>query len=380
MSTVSAAQQEFDFWEFVNAVMYSATIISVRQQASLLWTVSKGDLDADQSCAQCGAPGIQLIPLQHDMEPPMSDWFRSVPYSLEAAAYAARFQLESMASQIRSLKARHQQQRAYIERLKRENAELEQLVAQLSGQHGVYDNQEPSSFINSNGKRPLFDPRQTNTSSPHSVIGVNRLTIPPDQQPPHLSSRTRDGQTYPSSSNRSDDIAPAQQRPRSSKFAQQYAFIPSARPPTHQSSRRPSEQNPQFQERPEPQATNKSLSMMPPPSATRLSGPQSNGKPPLSQPRNMTPLHSSRLDVAASKFYNQNLSVPSTSSGNANHRFSSTNNGKRFVPSAPTHASERLGTGIGRLPIGQNSMPVDSRAAPRSFPGGSGQRVPFVPR
>ncbi|KAK1228402.1 hypothetical protein PQX77_008539 [Marasmius sp. AFHP31] len=54
----------------------------------------------------------------------MSEWFRSVPYMLDAAAYAAKFQQESMAAQIRLLKARHHQQRLYIDKLKREIAEL----------------------------------------------------------------------------------------------------------------------------------------------------------------------------------------------------------------------------------------------------------------
>ncbi|KAL0071331.1 hypothetical protein AAF712_001187 [Marasmius tenuissimus] len=54
----------------------------------------------------------------------MSEWFRSVPYMLDAAAYAAKFQQESMAAQIRLLKTRHHQQRLYIDKLKREIAEL----------------------------------------------------------------------------------------------------------------------------------------------------------------------------------------------------------------------------------------------------------------
>jgi hypothetical protein len=65
-------------------------------------------LDPDQSCAHCGTQNIQLLPLQRDvsispflicispqdelfkMEPPMSDWFRSIPLSLDALASAAK--------------------------------------------------------------------------------------------------------------------------------------------------------------------------------------------------------------------------------------------------------------------------------------------------
>jgi hypothetical protein len=75
----------------------------------------------------------------------MSDWFRSVPHALDAIAYAAKvylcctclvidlmsriqFQQQSMASQIQHYKARHQQQRGYIDKLRREIVDLKKYV------------------------------------------------------------------------------------------------------------------------------------------------------------------------------------------------------------------------------------------------------------
>lgn len=79
------------------------------------------------------------------MDAPMSDWFRSIPHALDTVAYAAKvytifnarrrdasdwdqFQQETMAFQIRYYKAKQQQQRGIIDRLKRETAELKKSV------------------------------------------------------------------------------------------------------------------------------------------------------------------------------------------------------------------------------------------------------------
>ncbi|KAK7467248.1 hypothetical protein VKT23_004305 [Stygiomarasmius scandens] len=220
---------EFDFWEFVACAKCQLPFASGSTVPFWLTecghTVCNNHLNADQSCSVCASPDIQVIPLQQEMDAPMSEWFRSVPHILDAAAFAAKFQQESMASQIRTLKARHQQQRSYTERLKKENAELrhgsrtvEMLMAQLSDQ-APYDNQEPSSIVNSNGKRPLIDSAHrppSTSSSPHSAIGTNRLTIPAGQQPPHLSSNRTTDQTH----SYQEELSLVHQRPGSSKFTQ----------------------------------------------------------------------------------------------------------------------------------------------------------------
>lgn len=81
-----------------------------------------------------------------------------------------QFQQDSMAAQIRYYRARHQQQRAYIEKLKREMAELKRANQYLSGEISPYqqgvdssqqqiyrrrDEQEPSENLNTHGKRPM---------------------------------------------------------------------------------------------------------------------------------------------------------------------------------------------------------------------------------
>ncbi|KAG5729457.1 hypothetical protein E4T56_gene4824, partial [Termitomyces sp. T112] len=42
------------------------------------------------SCSICGSPGIQLVPLQREMEAPMSEWFQSIPIALDSIANATK--------------------------------------------------------------------------------------------------------------------------------------------------------------------------------------------------------------------------------------------------------------------------------------------------
>lgn len=136
------------------------------------------------------------------MDPPMSDWFKSAPYALDTIAYSIKFQQESMASQIRYYKSKYHQQRMYIEKIRHENAQLKQQVEMLSMQlqrmNGGYYPEEPSQTVNSNGKRRMVESQRTSSPrSAHTPLGPNRLTLPPGQQPPHLSSKTSPEQTYP---------------------------------------------------------------------------------------------------------------------------------------------------------------------------------------
>ncbi len=82
------------------------------------------------------------------MEAPMSEWFQSLPRALDAVAFAAKvqkndlfvsqlrdelsiylqFQQDSLASQLRYYRSRHQQFRQVIDRLKREVSELKKYL------------------------------------------------------------------------------------------------------------------------------------------------------------------------------------------------------------------------------------------------------------
>ncbi|KAF4614869.1 hypothetical protein D9613_002707 [Agrocybe pediades] len=194
------------------------------------------------------------------MDAPMSEWFQSIPLSLDAIAYAAKFQQEAMASQIRYHRLRHQQLRQLVERLKQEIAELKRNQPEQRHQHvgmsRTQDN-EVSDHLNVNGKREMlythqFDQsyRKTRTdSSPRSIttpIGPDRLTLLPGQQLPELSTHKqqeqrkyshspvymRDGQSrgyqngmsVGQSSNRVPERP--ESRPTSSLPLQQYAFSP----------------------------------------------------------------------------------------------------------------------------------------------------------
>ncbi|KAF8911973.1 hypothetical protein CPB84DRAFT_1700932 [Gymnopilus junonius] len=174
--------------------------------------VCNNHLNRDQSCSQCGAQEIQLAPLQQEMELPMSEWFRSIPIALDSIAFAAKFQQEAMASQVRYHKARHQQLRQLVERFKRELSDIQRCTRIVS-----YDilqseteqyrlrfgplnsSDDPSSIPNSNGKRQMMamqqfeqaNRRSRTDSSPRTIttlLGPDRLTLLPGQQHPELSS------------------------------------------------------------------------------------------------------------------------------------------------------------------------------------------------
>ncbi|KAG7092544.1 hypothetical protein E1B28_008894 [Marasmius oreades] len=241
---MATAPTEFDFWQFVSCAKCQLTFLSGPDTVANVpfWLTECGHvicnnhLKSDRSCAQCGAQGIQFLPLQREMDPPMSDWFRSVPHMLDAAAYATKFQQEAMAAQIRILKARHHQQRLYIDKLKREIVELQRMNELLQRQfHPDYAHsglveygEEPSSFVNPNGKRSMGssvkDNRSSTTSSPRRMttpVGMNRLTLPLGQRPPHLSSKQGDLRDL------SDTNDSQQRKPGSSRFQQEYSYDPS---------------------------------------------------------------------------------------------------------------------------------------------------------
>ncbi|KAF8212100.1 hypothetical protein K438DRAFT_1567234 [Mycena galopus ATCC 62051] len=241
MSNISAAPAEFDFWEFVSCSRCQLPFASGSGATVPFWLTECGHvvcnthLNIDQSCVQCGMANIQLVPLQRDMEAPMSDWFQSIPHALDTVAYAAKFQQETMAFQIRHYKARQQQHRSLIDRLKREVAELKKVNDILAHENAQFRQHlgyqygegepEPSEDLNQNGKRPINDadqyrPRTSSSRSTVTPLGPNRLTLPPGQHPPSLSSNPPED---PALRSHSHSRAPPKgglvsQRPGSSRF------------------------------------------------------------------------------------------------------------------------------------------------------------------
>ncbi|KAG2020085.1 hypothetical protein CC2G_005461 [Coprinopsis cinerea AmutBmut pab1-1] len=166
------------------------------------------------------------------MDQPMSNWFSSIPAALDTIAFAAKFQQEMMAHQLRYYKSRYTQYRGYIEKLKRELNEAKKLNQTLSNENHSLKRTlgdprnayEPADFVNANGKRPILPPNQFyrsghNSSSPRSIptpVAPQRLTLPPVQQPPELVS-----------SKHANQVA----RPVSNRQAiQQYAYVPPETP------------------------------------------------------------------------------------------------------------------------------------------------------
>ncbi|KAH7889430.1 hypothetical protein F5I97DRAFT_1994475 [Phlebopus sp. FC_14] len=243
MSTLGINDQgsrepEFQFWDFVSCGLCHLPYAASDREPPLVpfWitecghVVCNNHLNPDQSCAKCGEQGIQLMPLQRDLEPPMSDWFRSLPHAMDSIANAVKFQQDSLATLVRHwrsqalhfsttcdrLRSERKALRKQLEGLQRENDQLRQ-YASLNVERGP----EPSSHLNHNGKRPMTVIRgqsgsiKTN-SSPRSVVtpvGPLRLTLPPGEHPSLNREPSGQSQTHAIS-----------ERPGSSRFAEQYAY------------------------------------------------------------------------------------------------------------------------------------------------------------
>ncbi|KAH6918369.1 hypothetical protein BKA70DRAFT_1394047 [Coprinopsis sp. MPI-PUGE-AT-0042] len=234
------ANQDADFWEFI---VCSKCYLPYTSNATLtvpFWLTECGHivcnnhLNADQSCASCAAMDIQVAPLQRQMDEPMASWFSSIPAALDGIAFSAKFQQEMMANQIRHYRSRHTQYRSYIEKLRRDVGELRKVNELLSnenetlrqqlggGQHGHYE--QPADYTNANGKRSMVNqeyyPTEQRSSSPRSLptpIAAHRLTLPPGQHAPELSSTKQTQYT--------SDTAP-QRPPSNRRPIQQYAYVP----------------------------------------------------------------------------------------------------------------------------------------------------------
>ncbi|KAG1754590.1 hypothetical protein EDB19DRAFT_1667210 [Suillus lakei] len=170
-------EAEFDFWDFVNCSICQLPFTSSDRGPPVpFWITECGHvlcnnhLKPDQSCARCNAQNIQLVPLHRDLEPPMSDWFRPLPYSLDSIANAVKFQQDTFAGLIRyyrqacfqlnqtceRIRSERKALRKEVDSLRREVEHLRQCAPGFDPTHA----QEPSSFSNANGKRPMTDVRE----------------------------------------------------------------------------------------------------------------------------------------------------------------------------------------------------------------------------
>ncbi|KAJ6597020.1 hypothetical protein DFH09DRAFT_109147 [Mycena vulgaris] len=431
MSNVSAPPQEIDFWEFVSCSRCQLPFASDSGATVPFWLTECGHvvcnthLNIDQSCAQCGMAGIQLVPLQREMEAPMSEWFRSIPHALDAVAYAAKFQQETMAFQIQFYKARQQQQRAQIDRLKRDTAELKrvnnilahenaQFRQHLGYQDGEGDDPGPSNLPNSNGKRPMNDPDQyrPRTSSSRSTVtplGPNRLTLPPGQQPPSLSSNRAEQEERSHSHPHPPAKAAPTQRPGSSRFAEQYSYMPPSTPQFHpqqlahsQTAPRRTKQN-QNQNQQPPQGQPRAV-VVPPARFKPAQGPATSNKAPAPGCPSQAPVQTQAMHHEARQRpmgpppppppqVRQQLPPPPQSVRRSNPPLPPSSNrflppSQRFAPPVPIDQQHFTSNGApqrfvadsgSRGPVGPaTSFRAPSRAAMHNMSGG-GQRVPFVP-
>ncbi|KAF5389892.1 hypothetical protein D9757_003716 [Collybiopsis confluens] len=393
---MSAESSELGFWEFVCCSKCYLSFSNGAGPTVPFWLTECGHvicnnhLNHDQSCARCGTRGIQLVPLQQDMEPPMSEWFRSVPLILDSAAFAVKFQQDSMAAQIRHLKARQQQFKGYIDKLKRENAQLKQtnemLNIQLSGIHGPNSlEHEPANYNNSNGKRQMTDLSRASSmsSSPHGAImpvGPPRITLPPGQHPPQLASNegTFADENVPPRSQYSE-------RPGSSRFVERFAYSPVKETQMRAPQLSHAQAAPKQFRRPLLNAP--SQSRMPPPPVPSKFGSSSDsntffsvGEAPASSRNsagNQTPsLRPATQVQSTNHLLPLNERFPPPPGTPAVNAANNPMNSRRFVPPS----SGRSGT---FRPVTSHPTVVPSSSTwpqPNYSAGsGSGQRMPFVP-
>ncbi|KAI9508287.1 hypothetical protein F5148DRAFT_927232 [Russula earlei] len=246
MSHVSSSSADPDIWEFVTCSKCHLPFSSgpsVPPQVPF-WLTECGHvicnlhLNADQSCCECGAQRIQMIPLQRDLDNPMSNWFCSVPHSMDTITYSIKFQQDMLMSLIRFLREKITQQRDVLLRVKQEREELKglrKIVEDLRTEneqlrlYAGLDGNRSYTATNSSGKRRRIDAYNSdsrNLSSPRSVItplGPNRLTLPADHPPAALGQRF----SQTTSANLRDSLQPG--RPQSSRL-QQFAYDSSHTP------------------------------------------------------------------------------------------------------------------------------------------------------
>ncbi|KAI0293092.1 hypothetical protein BC826DRAFT_890636, partial [Russula brevipes] len=208
MSHISSSHADLDIWEFVTCSKCHLPFSSDPSAPPQVpfWLTECGHvicnlhLNADQSCCECGAQRIQMIPLQRELEPPMSNWFCSVLHAMDTISYSIKAHM--MVSLNRFLREKIAQQRDALLRGKHEREQLRKTVEELRAEneqlrlYAGIDTNRSNSATNSSGKRRRIDAYNANgrnPSSPRSVttpLGPNRLTLPVDHRPPVLGQRS----------------------------------------------------------------------------------------------------------------------------------------------------------------------------------------------
>ncbi|KAF8710914.1 kinase-like protein, partial [Rhizoctonia solani] len=147
--------------------------------------VCNNHLMADQSCASCGAKNPSIVPLQRNMSPPVSEWFRPLSDAHESLVMASRIQHNMFVALIRHYRQRYDAAKIMIKQLQ---TELESLRSQVNSQRylaasprlGILEQRDLyenlySSSSGSASKRRRIDVEGA-VSSPHSSSTPNRLT------------------------------------------------------------------------------------------------------------------------------------------------------------------------------------------------------------
>ncbi|KAH9946140.1 uncharacterized protein BXZ73DRAFT_37053 [Epithele typhae] len=212
MSTLPATDPDFDFWEFVHCGICHLEFFKEPGTLSAVpfWVTQCGHvvcnnhLNADQSCAQCGSQDILVGPLAREMDPPMSDWFRSVPQTLDAVGCTIRLQLDTMANLVRYFKKKYFQYRPMYDRLKQEFEEskkLRRLVEELRAENHRLKQRmrEFQEVSNPHNKRMRLEEESPynkqrtsssrSTASASAPVAPNRLTLPADHHQPQFAVR-----------------------------------------------------------------------------------------------------------------------------------------------------------------------------------------------
>ncbi|KAG9318699.1 hypothetical protein JVU11DRAFT_795 [Chiua virens] len=231
--TIPRQDPEFDFWDFTEALpQYRFGLLNVAMFYAILTSITDPSKDPDQSCTKCGDQAIQLVPLQRNIDPPMSEWFRSLSFATDSIANAIRFQQESLAALVRYYRNQCLQLSSTCDRLRNERRSLRKEIEVLQRElhlcrgRGVAMEQsrEPSAHLNHNGKRIMDEVRGVKTnSSPRSIptpLGPLRLTRLPGEHP-----------SFSQQGLAEQNVVNTVDRPGSSRFIEQYAYHGDDNPP-----------------------------------------------------------------------------------------------------------------------------------------------------
>ncbi|CAE6424268.1 unnamed protein product [Rhizoctonia solani] len=98
--------------------------------------ICNNHLMADQSCASCRAKNPTIVPLQRNMSPPVSEWFRPLADAHENLVMASRIQHNMFVALIRHYRQRYDTAKVMIKQLQ---AELVSLRGQVSVYFAFYE-------------------------------------------------------------------------------------------------------------------------------------------------------------------------------------------------------------------------------------------------